>query len=300
MQSRGTGKVAKGQFLTSSLPIQGQKLGDKFKGFKRRLIAEGDEALQGLKPGTTASLLQRYVDPVTCERRRKSLLGNSWHVQVAAFCLQALLASAVPIAPKTMERSATRLRTFVREAVGDGMNEYSRLISKLQPNLRRMQQWCPFHAEQGSHSGPFGEDLWASAIAAPAMGVHTKNLGTAHTKERLDPIALPPLVHAELAQSLEHPLVKDTPLAPDLQRACQQVLRLDYEQWVAKQIAMISSESQNLRSLKNFFEKNRLCNASIVPRDRPSLKRYAGQIHWLARLGLAMVASHWSAYCRRH
>ena len=80
------------QFSQAPYQYQDKNLVVNRRGTKRRLTAEEEEKMQGMQVGTTAAVIPTARSSTEAERRRKSLLGNAWHVQVATFCLQALLA----------------------------------------------------------------------------------------------------------------------------------------------------------------------------------------------------------------
>ena len=151
----------------------------------RRLTALESERLQGFPSHATAPVTQLPGPPHDHERRRKSLLGNAWHVHVAMFLLRALVgrAAAAPLeAPVPMEFQPTAVLQpppYVAAALPALVwSDWTQLVARHAQIIQDMYDHCPYIVDRRSRGLPCGaslgaapEDLFAASLMVAAGGV---------------------------------------------------------------------------------------------------------------------------------
>ena len=248
-------------------------LEENHNGNFRRLCSIEEEKLQGLPEAYTASMLQLNLDTVDCERRCKSLPGNSWNKCVASFCLTALL--GIPAGGRLVDECATGKQMFGHSIVlADAC--YPHVVQALTPPLwdqyrhvrnslsevnSAAQQSCPFLQEYYPSGippegvGPSEEELWAAHCCSNALHIAVRHTGFAVSRSKLIPTGLPAELHCQLGQSLPHPLDVAPVLPADLDYAVRQSLRLDYRAWQRRQMRVLERLFSKLKPLHDFYQK---------------------------------------------
>ena len=246
----------------------------------RRLCSTEEERLQGVPDSYTASLLQLGVEPVELERRRKSLLGNSWNLPVATFCLAALLQISVV---RTTQDACQALPydhsigldsgafPFVSATLSDSCwKEYTRIRMDLSRAFDCARQACPFITEcfgsgiPETGIGPAYEELWASQCLSNALHIAARHTGFAVSRQKLLPQGLPAELHCQLGRSLPHPLDNLPTLPLDLDFAIRMSLRKDYDAWSRRQRRCLAALFEQIKPLQEFYRRNRTSNAMLT------------------------------------
>ena len=254
--------------------VEGIKTGEV-----RRLVVDEEEQLMGFPAGYTASLIQRHSDPLVSSRARKSLLGNSWHAQVAALCLQSLLVmgSSLPPDEHNVHQPTVGVPSFVDQAVPpQSLAVYTNLQTRFAATFKRAALMCDIHG------GPATADLFGATLAASALNIQTKAMGVAVSRERLLPLGLTPEVHATLAQNLPHPLSSEAPLCEDLKWACRTILKPGYPEWLQRRKTELAAMLVQLKPMEEFFQSCRSFQSSVVSPSTVSSAIELGcqAMHW--------------------
>ncbi len=279
----------------------------------RRLVAAEEERLHMFPDGWTAPLLQLDLEPAETERRRRSLLGNSWHVGVAMFILQAavlpLMGQAQAVSAGPTWSPAQRLspsEPLVRAVGLTVLQQYDLLIASLADTIVDSHAKCPYirdRIERGlpvdQPLGPDPLEMWAARTMLTAGGVQTRALGFASSRRRLVPRGLPPLTHVQLAQALDSPLDGQVALADDLDFACRMMVKqTNYGLWQKQQWRVLMACMRCSRELGVLLEACRSVMARTVAPDlNPHFLDLAGrsvgwpdlEVPWAACCGVNVV-----------